>query len=291
MPTSGSTTRWSGCATGPTIDLGCGPGRLVADLVQRGVPALGVDQSATAVGLARRSGAPALRRDVFEPLPGTGRWQTVLLADGNVGLGGDPRRVLRRAGELLRAGGRCVAEFDSVTTGVDTGWVRLESSRDDRSVVPLGLGRYRLCGATRRRGRPDHRRDSPDRRAASLASLAADVKTRDSTLRGTAVTARVGLALGVAVAVCFVTGLISHLIQHPQPWFCWPTRPVWLYRLTQGLHVVSGIAAIPLLVVKLWSVWPKLFERPLIGGPVRQLERAVDPGAGRRRCCSSSAPG
>ena len=73
--------------------------------------------------------------------------------------------------------------------------------------------------------------------------------------------------------MCFVTGLISHFIQHPQPWFFWPTRPVWLYRLTQGLHVVSGIAAIPLLVVKLWSVWPKLFERPLIGGLTRQLER------------------
>ncbi len=97
--------------------------------------------------------------------------------------------------------------------------------------------------------------------------------TRSDTLRGTAITARVGLALGVAVAVCFLTGLISHLIQHPQPWFWWPTRPVWLYRLTQGLHVVSGIAAVPLLVVKLWSVWPKLFERPLLGGPVRALER------------------
>lgn len=91
--------------------------------------------------------------------------------------------------------------------------------------------------------------------------------------RGTAVTARLGVALGVAVAVCFVTGLISHFIQHPQPWFWWPTRPVWLYRLTQGLHVASGIAAIPLLVVKLWSVWPKLFERPVIGGVVRMLER------------------
>lgn len=94
-----------------------------------------------------------------------------------------------------------------------------------------------------------------------------------TSLRGTAVTARVGAALGVAVAVCFLTGLISHFIQHPQPWFWWPTRPVWLYRLTQGLHVTSGIAAIPLLVVKLWSVWPKLFERPLFGGVVRQVER------------------
>ena len=118
-----------GMCHGPTIDLGCGPGRLVAHLVQRGVPALGVDQSATAVELARRSGAPALRRDVFQPLPGTGRWHTVLLADGNVGLGGDPWRILRRAGELLRRGGHCVAEFDSATEGIHVGWVRLESSR------------------------------------------------------------------------------------------------------------------------------------------------------------------
>lgn len=114
---------------GPTIDLGCGPGRLVTELVRRGIPALGVDQSATAVGIARRSGAPVLRRDVFEALPGTGRWQTVLLADGNVGLGGDPLRVLRRAAELLRRGGHCVVEFDAVVTGIRTGWVRLESSR------------------------------------------------------------------------------------------------------------------------------------------------------------------
>jgi SAM-dependent methyltransferase len=118
-----------GLCHGPTIDLGCGPGRLVAHLVQRGVPALGVDQSAIAVELARRSGAPVLHRDVFEALPGTGRWHTVLLADGNVGLGGDPWRVLRRAAELLRRGGRCVAEFDSAITGVDARWVRLESAR------------------------------------------------------------------------------------------------------------------------------------------------------------------
>lgn len=114
---------------GPTIDLGCGPGRLVTELIRRGIPALGVDQSATAVGLARRNGAPVLRRDVFGQLPATGRWQTVLLADGNVGLGGDPLRVLCRAAELLRRGGRCIAEFEALTNGIRTGWVRLESSR------------------------------------------------------------------------------------------------------------------------------------------------------------------
>jgi SAM-dependent methyltransferase len=118
-----------GMCKGPTIDLGCGPGRLVAHLVRRGIPALGVDQSATAVRLARRSGAPALQRDVFAPLPGTGRWHTVLLADGNVGLGGDPRRILTRASELLRRGGRCLAEFDSAAVGERRGWVRLESAR------------------------------------------------------------------------------------------------------------------------------------------------------------------
>jgi SAM-dependent methyltransferase len=123
----GFDTAMVGMCHGPTIDLGCGPGRLVANLIKRGVPALGVDQSATAIELARRNGAPALRRDFFEPLPGTGRWSTVLLADGNVGIGGDPLRVLRRAAELLRTGGRCVAEFDVAISGIETRWVRLES--------------------------------------------------------------------------------------------------------------------------------------------------------------------
>lgn len=95
--------------------------------------------------------------------------------------------------------------------------------------------------------------------------------------RDVGVTARVGIALGITVAVCFVTGLLSHAIAHPQPWFGWPTAPVWSYRLTQGLHVACGIAAIPLVVVKLWSVWPKLFERGKsrgrLGVPVRLLER------------------
>lgn len=112
---------------GPTIDLGCGPGRLVAHLVTRGIPALGVDQSPAAVQLARRSGAPAILCDMFDPLPWTGQWQTVLLADGNIGLSGDPRRVLRRAAELLANGGHCIEEFDTVTAGVRADWMRLES--------------------------------------------------------------------------------------------------------------------------------------------------------------------
>src|SRR5580693_7101146 len=113
----------------PTIELGCGPARLVARLIRRGIPALGIDRSATAIRLAGRGGAPALLGDVFEPLPGMGRWQTVLLVDGNVGLGGDPRRILGRAAELLCHGGRCVAEFDAEAIGIRARWVRLESAR------------------------------------------------------------------------------------------------------------------------------------------------------------------
>jgi SAM-dependent methyltransferase len=115
---------------GPTIELGCGPARLVARLVRRGVPALGIDRSATAIRLAGRGGAPALLGDVFDALPGTGRWQTVLLVDGNIGLGGDPLRILGRAAELLASGGRCVAEFDVEAIGIRTRWVRLESGGD-----------------------------------------------------------------------------------------------------------------------------------------------------------------
>jgi hypothetical protein len=114
----------------PTIELGCGPARLVARLIQRGIPALGIDRSATAIRLAGRGGAPALLGDVFELLPGMGHWQTVLLVDGNIGLGGDPRRILGRAAELLCRGGCCVTEFDAEAIGIRARWVRLESAGD-----------------------------------------------------------------------------------------------------------------------------------------------------------------
>jgi DMSO/TMAO reductase YedYZ molybdopterin-dependent catalytic subunit len=87
------------------------------------------------------------------------------------------------------------------------------------------------------------------------------------------VTARVGLWLGIAFGVCFVTGLLSHLVQRGPSWVYWPAAPVNLYRVTQGLHVLSGIAAIPLLLAKLWSVYPKLFERPLVRSLPHALER------------------
>ncbi|MCW2784552.1 MAG: reductase [Marmoricola sp.] len=83
-----------------------------------------------------------------------------------------------------------------------------------------------------------------------------------SRLRSPAVAARVGVWLGICFGIAFVTGLISHEAHVTHPFIAFPTRPVGLYRVTQGLHVITGTAAIPLLLVKLWAVFPKLFAPP-----------------------------
>jgi DMSO/TMAO reductase YedYZ molybdopterin-dependent catalytic subunit len=85
--------------------------------------------------------------------------------------------------------------------------------------------------------------------------------------------ALLGVALGVAFTICFVTGLVSHLIQHPPGWFTWPPRPAGLYRITQGMHMATGIAAVPLLLGKLWTVYPKLFTWPPVVNAGHALER------------------
>ncbi|MFD3497300.1 class I SAM-dependent methyltransferase [Streptomyces sp. NPDC058676] len=95
---------------GAVLDVGCGPGRLVAALGARGRRVLGIDVSEAAVSRTGALGGPALRRSVFEPLPGEGRWGTGLLIDGNVGIGGDPAALLDRMSQLLSPGGLLIAE-------------------------------------------------------------------------------------------------------------------------------------------------------------------------------------
>ncbi|MCX4817881.1 class I SAM-dependent methyltransferase [Streptomyces sp. NBC_01239] len=99
-----------GRCEGAVLDVGCGPGRLVAALAARGRRALGVDVSEAAVAHTVRLGGQALRRSVFQPLPGEGRWDTALLIDGNVGIGGNPHALLRRVSQLLAADGLLIAE-------------------------------------------------------------------------------------------------------------------------------------------------------------------------------------
>ncbi|HEX3922034.1 MAG TPA: methyltransferase domain-containing protein [Streptosporangiaceae bacterium] len=114
--------------SGPTLDVGAGPGRLTVKLAERGVPALAIDITPYAVRLARSCGALALQRDVFEHLPGTGRWATVLLADGNIGIGGDPEALLHRVVGLLMPGGRVVAEAGPPDAPVRRDLVRLRTA-------------------------------------------------------------------------------------------------------------------------------------------------------------------
>jgi SAM-dependent methyltransferase len=157
--------RWSGPAdaddawlldrcVGPTVDLGCGPGRLLVGLVRRGVPALGVDHSAVAQAQCRAREVVMVRRDVFARLPGEGRWGHVLLADGNVGIGGDPARLLARAARLPAPGGTVLVETDpspgrdwrgtvrvrtAAGFGPATPWARIGADVLGALAEPLGL--------------------------------------------------------------------------------------------------------------------------------------------------------
>ncbi len=91
-------------------------------------------------------------------------------------------------------------------------------------------------------------------------------------LRSERTAAILGIALAVSFTVCFLTGLYSHVLQDPHGWFAAFPRPAGLFRFTQGLHVATGLATIPLLLAKLWAVFPKLFSWP----PFESIAHAVE---------------
>jgi DMSO/TMAO reductase YedYZ molybdopterin-dependent catalytic subunit len=112
-----------------------------------------------------------------------------------------------------------------------------------------------------------------------------------SPVRGPWLTSVLGLALLLSVPVMFGTGLLSYAAYNPNLdpvndmtpgkgmlgfyLFSWPTHPIWLYRLNQGVHVTLGLTLVPILLFKLWSVLPKLFEWP----PVRSLAHLLERGS------------
>ncbi len=111
-----------------TLDVGCGPGRLARALLSSGIACTGVDVAPVAVELARARGAEVLHASVHDPLLDGTRWSTVLLADGNIGIGGDPAALLRRSRDLLSPGGRVVVELEPPTARTRQVRVRLESA-------------------------------------------------------------------------------------------------------------------------------------------------------------------
>jgi SAM-dependent methyltransferase len=135
--------RWLGCldqadlrlldrVRGPALDVGCGPGRLAAALSACGIDALGVDIAAEAVALARNRGAVAETLSVFDPLPAEGSYAHVLLIDGNIGIGGDPLRLLTRVAQLLHPGG--IAHVEVGAAGSRHGAVRARLRGADGQV-------------------------------------------------------------------------------------------------------------------------------------------------------------
>ncbi len=117
-------------AAAPVLDVGCGPGRHVAALAQRGVLALGIDISTVAVAHALARGAPVMAASVFDRIPGVGSWGSALLLDGNVGIGGCARTLLARLATLVTPGGSVLVELDA--PGAPTGSRQLQLEGDGR---------------------------------------------------------------------------------------------------------------------------------------------------------------
>ena len=98
--------------TGPVLDIGCGPGRMVRAANDLGLVALGIDVSPTAVAIARSAGLQVREVSVFDMVPLEGSWATALLVDGNIGIGGDPSALMARCRELICADGSIVVEVN-----------------------------------------------------------------------------------------------------------------------------------------------------------------------------------
>ena len=127
-PASAGERRLLAAVGTPLLDVGCGPGRVVAAVAGLGLPALGIDAAPAAVSQAASGGVPALRRSVFDRLPGEGRWRTVVLLDGNVGIGGDVGALLTRCAAMLAADGEVLVEVGADGSPQRSGPARLVTS-------------------------------------------------------------------------------------------------------------------------------------------------------------------
>jgi SAM-dependent methyltransferase len=117
-----------GRAIGPVLDIGCGVGRHVVALGRRGVRAVGIEISTVAAAIARERGAEVIQGSIFDqslaPV-----WATILLLDGNIGIGGDACRLLAHAAALSKPGGRILVELEPPASASPARRVRLEDAR------------------------------------------------------------------------------------------------------------------------------------------------------------------
>ncbi|TNM66978.1 class I SAM-dependent methyltransferase [Streptomyces sp. NP160] len=128
---------------GPLLDVGCGPGRMVRAALHHGLEALGVDVAPEAAQACADRGARAVRGSVFDALPREGHWRTVLLMDGNLGIGGDPGALFARCADLLAPGGVLVVEADADEHADEDGWFVVVDD-DGASSAPFRWARLGL---------------------------------------------------------------------------------------------------------------------------------------------------
>ena len=106
-------------------------------------------------------------------------------------------------------------------------------------------------------------------------------------MRGPWLTSVFGLVLLIGIPIEFLTGLLSYAAYKPRLGgdpnpdhglfgfylFNWVTSPSWFYQVNEGIHVMLGLALVPVVLAKLWSVIPKLFVWPPWRSVASLLER------------------
>lgn len=122
-------------AHGPVLDVGCGPGRHLVELRRRSIVAMGIDICRSAVDLARERGLDARHASVFDRLAPAGPWRTILLLDGNLGIGADPCRLLRRVRALLAPRGEVLAEL--APPGMTSKPLTVHLQHEDEASLPF----------------------------------------------------------------------------------------------------------------------------------------------------------
>jgi SAM-dependent methyltransferase len=130
---------------GPVLDVGCGPGRLLAAAQRIGLTALGIDTSTAAVDRARGRGARALEQSIFAPVPQPGHWQSVILLDGNIGIGGSVSSLLRRCRQLIAPHGTLLVEVEADET-LDTVYLAVLEDATGNQSEPFRWARTGFAG-------------------------------------------------------------------------------------------------------------------------------------------------
>lgn len=134
---------------GRVLDVGCGPGRHLLYLQNRGLRVVGIDASSTQVALARIRGVHEVYHGSVRQLPrGLGRFDSVILMGNNLGLAGDlpkMRRFLRDLKEITNPQARVIGH-----TRIPGTWIPHHLSYVKRNIArgrPPGLltlrGRYK----------------------------------------------------------------------------------------------------------------------------------------------------